>query len=131
MTALIRERYFKDECVEMWIEDGIIQCLFSSGLVITEEIATSIVRERIRISEGGTYPGLIDTTPMRYITQEARAYLAKGDGIRCLSAGAFLINSKVQAIFVNFFLMINKPAIPAKLFTDRKKAIFWLQQFKG
>ena len=131
MTISVREQYYKDEYGEMWIEDGIIQYIFSPGIIITEEVAINIVRDRIRISKGHTYPSLIDTTQMQYITKEAREYLSKGDGIRYLNSGAFLVKSKVQVIFVNFFLMINKPALPSKLFTNNEEAINWLQQFKN
>jgi len=115
----------------MWIEDGIICYIFSPGLIITEEAAISIVGKRIRISKGRTYPALVDFCQIQYITKVAREYFAKGDGIRYLNSGAFLVKSQVQTIFINFFLMINKPVLPTKLFTDRQEAINWLQQFKS
>lgn len=127
----IREQYYQDEYGEMWIEDGIVWCIYSPGLILTEDVARSIVRERIRISKGCTYPLFVDGSQIQYITKTAREYFAKGDGIRYLNSGAFLIKNQVQYIFGNFFLKINKPALPAKLFTDKQEAINWLQKFKG
>jgi hypothetical protein len=131
MKMGVREQYYQDEYTEMWIEDGILICVFSSGLIITEEVAIIAVRERIRISNGCTYPALIDATKIQYLTKTAREYLATVDGIRYLSCSAFLVNNEVQTIFINFFLMINKPAIPSKIFSDREEAINWLQKFKN
>jgi hypothetical protein len=127
---LAREQFYKDDNVEIWIKDGIIYNIYSSGLIITEEVARSITRERIRISQGRSFPLFVDASIMQYITKPAREYWSKGDGIKYLSGGAFLIRSPVQAIFGNVFLKINKPPLPAKLFTDKKEAIQWLQQFK-
>jgi hypothetical protein len=41
-------------------------------------------------------------------------------------AFAILIDSSVSRVVGNFFLGINKPAVPTKLFTNEKEAVKWL-----
>ncbi len=46
-----------------------------------------------------------------------------------ITAIAMLINSPGSRIIGNFFLGINKPSVPTKLFNEKNKAIEWLKQF--
>ena len=41
-------------------------------------------------------------------------------------ASAIIINSLSQKLLGNFYLKINKPNEPTKMFSDKKKAIEWI-----
>jgi len=127
----MRRNYFKNPYGEMWIEDGIFYVVHAEGNVITKDIAISQVYERFKLTEGITYPMFIDSRGLKYVTKDAREYLNKGDGVKYINAGAFLINSSVQEIIGNYFLKFTRPPIPARLFTRQEKALLWLQQFKN
>ena len=113
----------------MWIEDNILFLKYEHGIVLNKEIALSLVKERIRITDQKTYPVFIDIRDMKYTTREAREELSKGDGIKYVSASAFLINSEIIRILGDYFIRFNKPAIPVKLFTNEQKALQWLKQY--
>ena len=127
----MRENYFKNENVEIWIENGILYVVFAPDLVLTEQIARDLVIERIRISKGQTYPMLCVVKDAKTIEKAARDYLSTGDAIRYLSAGAFITNTYIEVLLTNAFLRLNNPPLKSRLFTDQKEAIRWLEKFKN
>jgi len=124
------ERYFKNEHVEIWITDGLLYHKYAPELVITLTIAEEITRQRILMSDGKKYPLLVDGRTTKYITKDAREYWAKGDGIKYLTAGAFIIGNSIHKIFGNMFLKVNRPPLPARLFTEVEPGVLWLQKFR-
>ena len=111
----MRENYFKSPYLEMWIEGGILWGIYQQGIVVTKEVAVSQIKERIRITNEVTYPIFIDLRGVKYFTKEAREELKKGDGIKYISAGGFLINSVILRIFGDYFIKLEKPTVPVKI----------------
>jgi len=124
------DTFYKNEHVEMWVEDGILYHKYSPKLVITLSIAIEITRQRILMSEGKKFPLLVDARLLNYISKDAREYWSVGEGIAYLSAGAFVIGNSIHKIFGNMFLTVNRPPLPAKLFTEVSAGVQWLQKFK-
>ena len=115
---------------QMWIEDGVCYIVVLTDS-FTLEMAKECVRERMRISGGKSYPMLSDSRNVVDFEKEAREYLALNDHVLNLNAGAILIKNQLQKILGNFFLFINKPPVPTRLFTDSEEALVWLDQFKS
>jgi hypothetical protein len=115
--------------VSFEIKDDILYVVYLPGAVITIDIAKDIVKQRIEYTGGHPYMMLITGEGMRAMNKEARDYLSS-DGIVGVIAGALLVNSVYTEFFGNFFLRITQPEIPAKLFTDEKKALEWLKMVK-
>ena len=98
----------------------------------TEELAKENVdaQERIRDSMNKEKTRvLIDMTAVTEISKEARDYLANERTASIQRATALLIGSPVSRIIGNFFMGLNKPISPTRLFTDPRKAIQWLHTF--
>ena len=72
---------------------------------------------------------LIDMTTVSEISKEARDYFANERTASIQRATALLIGSPVSRVIGNFFMGLNKPVSPTRLFTDPQKAIRWLQTF--
>jgi len=72
---------------------------------------------------------LIDARNVKSITKEARDYLASAEGTRYVTAAGLLLESYLGKIMGNFFLQINKPSLPTKMFSNKKEAIEWLTQY--
>jgi len=45
------------------------------------------------------------------------------------SARALLIESLVGQVIANFFISLNKPTVPTRLFTSEVEAVAWLKTF--
>ena len=126
----MREKYFKNDTIEMWIENGILHGVYAPYAVITLEVARINVAERLKIADGKTYPVCVDFTKAKTASREARSYFSAGDGIRGISAGAFLVKTEIEAFLLNTWLKLYKPKVPAKLFTEKEEALEWLEPFK-
>lgn len=115
---------------ENWVEDGI---LFSRNVgveVIDLEEARLITEAFARLAPGGR-PLLVDLASPKGQTRGAREYFAK-DPIHTqyYTAVALLVSNPISRVLANFFLGMNKPLRPTRLFTDKAEAIEWLQQFR-
>ena len=88
-----------------------------------ERIRDSLNKEKTRV--------LIDMTTVTEITKEARDYFANERTGSIQRAAALLIGSPVSRVIGNFFMGLNKPSYPTRLFTDPQKAIKWLQTFSN
>lgn len=95
---------------------------------ITPPIAEEVVRARIEAFEGKNYPLLVDGRMIKTITKEARDILSSEDAMVNVTVCALVADSMVGTIIGNFFLRINKPALPIKLFTNMEEAKAWLRK---
>ncbi len=86
-----------------------------------ERIRDSLNKEKTRV--------LIDMTAVTEISKEARDYFANERTASIQRATALLVSSPVSRTIGNFFMGLNKPISPTRLFTDPNKAIRWLHTF--
>jgi hypothetical protein len=68
-----------------------------------------------------------DMREIRSITREARLFASSADAIQVVKAVALLIGSPVSRVIGNFFLGINKPPYPTRIFTSEAEALSWLK----
>lgn len=123
-------RCFKNEYVEMWIEEGILHLIYSSK-PLHLEAAKEIVHQRLELLAGRSMPHLADYTKGMAADKAARDYLANTEGVKGVSAGAIIIKNQIQKLLGNAYLTISRPTIPAKLFTEKKDALAWLSYYKN
>jgi hypothetical protein len=114
--------------ITMWFQDGILFGRYTEGLDVSLEIAKELVEARILYSEGNSYPMLIDMKGIKSATPQAREYLAT-IGATHVKAGALIVGSQMNMAIGNIFLMIDKPLVPTKLFTNEDRAIEWLKLY--
>jgi hypothetical protein len=62
-------------------------------------------------------------------SKESREYLAKKESLPYSLADAYVINSFPQKIAANFYLKVNKPARPTKMFNNKEDALIWLKTY--
>ena len=124
MDKVVKENQY----MRCWIEDGIIHAIFKPE-VLDLEAAKECVKLRLELSEGLTYPFMADGRGVQNITKEARDYFASDIGVRGVAASALLTESVAGKFIGNFFLQINKPKVPVRLFTNDTDAVNWLKNF--
>ena len=79
--------------------------------------------------KGKKYPLLIDSRNIKSITKEARDHFSIHGRETNITSFAVIIYSPLSRIIGNFFMGLNKPSIPAKLFNNEKDAIEWLKEY--
>jgi hypothetical protein len=87
-----------------------------------------VVKYRLDCSEGKLFPMVIDIRNIKSITKEARDFLASKEGCEGVLAAGVLIDSAIGKMLGNFFIRINKPLVPTKLFTNLQNAKEWLHK---
>jgi len=126
----VKEGYYEDEYSEMWIEDGIGIQVYKPNLVINIDVAHEMVKRRIEEFNGVARPVYVDVRNLVSIDSASRKYFASREAGNLILAGAIHLDNPINSWLGNVFLLLDQPITPAKLFTDKAKAIQWLQQFK-
>ena len=78
---------------------------------------------------GRRRPVLVDMTDVRSMNRDARMYYAGPETAAVECAAALLVGSPLTSVIGNFFLGLNKPLIPTRLFTREEEALTWLGSF--
>jgi hypothetical protein len=104
---------------------------YAPHLTIDLEIAREMIENRLSFSGGQPVYTLIDFTNVKSVTKEARDYMNSAEGgLKGILGGAFLSNNVMATLFINLFLKISKPTVPAKFFTNRDEAVKWLRRVR-
>ncbi|TPE44334.1 DUF7793 family protein [Pontibacter mangrovi] len=115
--------------VTMKVHDGIFYMYYKPLRLLDIHIAKAIVKERLAFKEGVPYPSLFDIQRVEHSTKEARDYMAdKGNDL--VQASAIMVSSPMLRMMANFYIMVNRPKNPTRMFTDEKSAVEWLTQFR-
>ena len=80
----------------------------------------------LELSGDQVYPILVDIRKIRSISKEARDHFAMRDRKPGVVAIAMLVSSPLSRIIGNFFLGLNHPSVPTRMFTDRERAEEWI-----
>ena len=96
----------------------------------TMELEDGIESTRISLElvKDKPLPLLCDLNNVTKMTIECRNHFAGEAHAASFSKAALLIPSPISKIIGNFFMGLNKPIKPTRLFTDREKALEWLKQ---
>jgi hypothetical protein len=132
MTNLDINKYInskKAEYATMAIEKGIFFLQYHALDLLELDVAKVVVKNRLALKNGVSYPCLFDITQVKQSTKEARDYMAI-EGNELVLASAILVTSPMLKMMANFFIMVNKPTNPTRMFTDLESALDWLAQFK-
>ncbi|HLG03232.1 MAG TPA: STAS/SEC14 domain-containing protein [Bacteroidia bacterium] len=118
--------------LKIWIEGGILCCVYADKLSIDLEVAKKCVADRIAFVEGRSYACMIDMRGIHMVSKEARDYFAD-EGSTLITAGALIIGNPLTRMLGNIFLQVSKPKVPLRLFSDEKNAMQWLkkQEYKS
>jgi hypothetical protein len=117
-----------------WVEDDndIIFFKYAPKLEMNIDVAKEIVKSRLAYTGGRSVFTIIDFTNVKSVTKEARDYMNSMEGgLKGVLGGAFLSNSVVATLFINLYLKVSNPTVPAKFFTNRQDAITWLKKIKA
>ena len=115
--------------MSMWKDDsGLLCARYINDLHLSLDVAIAVVESRIYFARGRAYPILVDMRGIKSTTKEARQYMATV-GATLVTAGALITGSAVNRTLGNIFLILDKPLVPLKLFTDEVQARKWLKQF--
>lgn len=125
------------ENIKLLLDNEYSRIELSNGIIIATwkassinlDIAKNAVSSRLSVTAGQNYPALIKMKSVKESTKEARDFLSSEKGCDGIIAGAIYVDSIIGNMLATFFIYLNKPTIPTKIFKDEGKAIEWLEQF--
>ena len=107
-------------------KDGIIHIICKSGCTVSSVDIYAMAKFIYHIGEANKYNFLIEPMRDSAIDDKARALLASEKGSLFLLKNAILCRFIMHEMISNFFIRIDNPTIPTKIFKDKAKAIEWL-----
>jgi hypothetical protein len=111
---------------KVWLrDDGFIHLEYLPNTHLGLEDSKRIIADIEKASAGQSRPGFIDATGLKSVTREAREYFAAS---KVISRAGMLTGSLISRVLGNFYLAVNKPVIPLKMFTSEAEAIAWLKK---
>lgn len=130
MTAeKTKNKIIKTQTYEMWLEDGIIRIKLLPDAEETLETAKENNASIKKFVKKEKSPLLADLSQIEQASCEAGEYYSRAESKEIVSAIGLITKSSVSRVIGNFFLGLNKPPYPVKLFASEKEAIESLKSF--
>jgi len=105
---------------------GLITARFLPGAEVSGDDARENLAITAGLVAGGRAPVLVDLRALKSQSPEARAVLAGPAAARVSRAVALLIGSPLSRVLGNFYLRVNRPETPTRLFSSEEEARAWL-----
>jgi hypothetical protein len=118
----------ENEWVRMEIRGHYFYTQFKPNTNLDLVAAKTIIQDAVTLAGDKIYPVMTDIREMPPHGKDVRDYFAN-DASDSSCSNAILVSSSISRILANFFLSINKPSIPTRIFTDPDKASKWLEMF--
>lgn len=125
-----KEDYVKGDYCEVWLEDGILHCVYHPGLVMDLSAVKEIVRLRKQVANGRKLPGLTDVRGIKSADEDAKAYIANPENGQFFTAMAVIYATPIEKLIASFYREIDQPAMPSQFFTDKEAALVWLNRYR-
>jgi hypothetical protein len=103
---------------------------YKKDLKVNLDIAKEIIKERHEFTDHQPVVVLVYNQGVVRMDKKAREFLSSGDGVKGVIAAAIVVGSPFTSFMANFFVSVNKPKMPAKVFSDAEDAIKWLNKFR-
>ncbi|HEY6177021.1 MAG TPA: hypothetical protein VIX73_21340 [Kofleriaceae bacterium] len=111
-------------------DDGIVRMTMQPGVYDLELTdAREVIQAVNSLSGGVRRPVLVDLREVRSMSRDCRKYFAGPETAAAEAAAALLVVSPIARAIGNFFMGLNKPLLPTRLFTSEADALTWLRGF--
>lgn len=115
-------------CFYTWKgEDGIVRTKIKSGSEVSVNEAKENSDAVNSLYTGQKFPLMIDSRGIKSMTRDARNQFSTKGRETHTKAFAIIIDSSLSRVIGNFFMGINKPAVPTRLFENEIEAEKWLK----
>ncbi len=127
MTTLLSKIELNRVFIELLPPNIIVISLKDKSVLETEDIA-EIKEIDLELTKGEDYVVVAISGDYTSISKDAREFLVSNPMEKKRKALAFVINSLSHRILGNFFIKVNKPSAPTKIFTTKEEAIIWAKK---
>ncbi|MFY0674439.1 MAG: hypothetical protein JXQ87_13640 [Bacteroidia bacterium] len=116
----------ESEVVDLKVVDGI---LYGTYKVTEIDLNTAIkaVETRLKFQNGKIHKCIVDASRLKNVTSDARKFLSSKKAYEGFEAVAFIINSPLGVVLINFYLKFGSFPVPTKLFRNLEQAERWVK----
>ncbi|TRX32985.1 hypothetical protein FNW52_16140 [Flavobacterium sp. ZT3R18] len=122
------DNYHENEFALFWIQNDILYFEYKPNVVINLKAAQLVVADRILVQNEKAYPVFCDIRGIVDSDKAARDYLAQSGSV-LTKAVSLIGNDTVLLSIMSFYITINKPRVPTKVFTEELAALAFLETF--
>ncbi len=120
---------FKIECgIVSTLKDNLVENIIYDNIVIGVEDVMEIKHYSNKIMNKKKYGLLVETGRQLTVTKDAWTNFNDIKGEQNVIAKALVVKNPVYYFLSEIYFTLNSPKIKTKIFTDREKAINWLQR---
>lgn len=109
--------------------DSIVYVLFKEGTTIDIPLQMRLLDAYNDICDGRKLPFLFDAMEHVSITKEAKVNAIEIEAMAPVTASAIVARNLAYRLIAEFYLKINKPKTPFKIFKNEEDAVSWLRLF--
>lgn len=110
-------------------EDGICRTKTKPEAEITLKEAMENSAAVTSLYRDKKFPLLVDARNVKSMAKEARKHFSTNGRETKITSMAIMVKSPLSRIIGNFFMGLNKPEVPARLFDDENMAVEWLKKY--
>ncbi len=114
----------------MWLpDDGVVRLVWSPPVPSGREDSIATINGMIEVTGDRPAPLLVDVRNAGPQDRKGRLEFIRRHEV--VSAVAILVANPLSRMMGNFFMNVNKPKAPTRLFDDEAAAVEWLKGFLG
>src|SRR5688572_23233064 len=126
--GVIELRQIKEASISLRT-DGIVHVHYNEGVEINPELQLRLMEIFRELCGSTKRPFLFSAMEYVTVTKEGRANAIAMEPIFPGVASAVVAHNTAYRLIANFYLQVNKPKTPYKVFSTQEKAIEWLHTF--
>lgn len=120
--------YLNNAFATIYVSKGILYVICKPTEMVTLSMAKSMIKARLELQNGVPFPIFCDTRFMQNSDNAAREYFAH-EGMILAKAVALLVNHQATEALMKYFLRINKPVVPTKIYENETEAVEFLKTY--
>ena len=97
-------------------------------MTLTLEIAKRLLEDGLTLT-AAPRPCLVLMQDVARVERKARDFFSSEQYLTLASQTALVVGSPISRVIGNFFVGLNRPRYPLRIFDDPRKAIEWLRGF--
>jgi len=127
----MNEDVFHGEIADHYREGDVIYHVLKDDVIIYDlDAAKQFLSERLSFANGKDYAMIFNCNNMKTANMEAQKFDATDEALQGLTMMAVIVQSKIQQVLGNIYMMMQKPKVQTKLFTNKEDAKKWVEKQK-
>jgi hypothetical protein len=113
------------------LQGDLIRVSFKDHIDVNLEDIIKLQEPKAQLTGGRPYYLLVISPRYASVSKEAREFSATPEANEGALAKAVVTNSLGMRLVVNFFISINKPPVPHRVFTKEEDALAWIAELRA